>query len=281
MTRNEILATGAQAIAVSDCGLGSAWPAAVFRWEEHEENRPRGYLGFPSCGPDYTRAAYDSKLIRYYEDRTRLTAAVGVPDDGLTPPTVASMTRCGVDLLGMDFLRPADGRLEAAVWSWARKQTGGPQPVRRPTRNREAGRCALVHAAERDRPAARRLPQGRTLGHRRGSPCIQGRAGLPTQGRPLLGAAERLRCPATAPGDAARGRRRLVARYRRGPDGWAALDVVRRLALGKAVDDPVEAEANTSSPPIAALAASRASVSSLGGIRRVEASDRGSRRRAV
>ena len=49
------------------------------------------------------------------------SALVGVttPDDGLTAPTLAAMTRCGVDLLGIDQLVPDDGRT-APGWSRVR-----------------------------------------------------------------------------------------------------------------------------------------------------------------
>jgi hypothetical protein len=46
------------------------------------------------------------------------------------PEIAAEMTRCGVDLLGLDQLAPNDPRLEALIWSWAPGQPG-------------RGRCAV------------------------------------------------------------------------------------------------------------------------------------------
>jgi hypothetical protein len=55
--------------------------------------------------------------------------------------------RCGVDLLGFDQLLPGDGRLDAAVWSWApgEPRLGGGRRcvVQRPADGRwEARRCS-------------------------------------------------------------------------------------------------------------------------------------------
>jgi hypothetical protein len=161
LTRDAVLGAGAQVVVVGDCGPGAGWNAVAHAWDAHREARPRGFEGFPACGPDFTRAEYDARLIRYYEDSTFLTAAAAETghtsrDDGLTPETAAAMARCGVELLGFDQLVPGDGRLEALVWSWA---AGVPSE----------GACAVARASDgrwetapcrRPRPAACRTPAG-------------------------------------------------------------------------------------------------------------------------
>jgi hypothetical protein len=161
LTRDQVLAAGAQVVVVSDCGEGAAWQAAAFKWDEHVESRPVGYQDFPACGPDFDRATYDATLVRYFEDSTGLTngaAYLGAAsrDEGITPQTAAAMWRCGVDLLGMDQLLPGDGRLEALVWTWADAQPGD-------------GDCTLARAADGRwttgsclvlRPAACRTAEG-------------------------------------------------------------------------------------------------------------------------
>jgi hypothetical protein len=128
LTRNDVLAAGAQVVIVSSCGSGAAWRGLAFNWDKHVEETPHGFKDFPDCGPDYTRATYDSTLVRYYEDSTWLSAGASaaqggdVGDGGLKPSTVRSMMRCGVDLLGFDQLVPDDGRLDALVWSWAKDE---------------------------------------------------------------------------------------------------------------------------------------------------------------
>lgn len=124
LTRNAIRAAGKQVLIVSDCGPGTGWAGVAFNWDSHVESRPVDYADVPDCGPDYDRATYDSKVVRYYEDSTALTSTVSIigqatADDGITPPTAAAMVRCGVDLIGLDQVTgPADPRLEAMVWSW-------------------------------------------------------------------------------------------------------------------------------------------------------------------
>ena len=155
LTRNAVLAAGAQVIIVSDCGAGAGWQSQVFDWSDHVENRPDGYRDFPDCGPDYSRATYDTKLVRYYEDSTWLTEGASYVgqasvDDGITPATAAAMARCGVDLIGLDQLLPGDGRLDALVWSWALGEPaagGGGCAVQRPDGRWEARPCTEHHPA--------------------------------------------------------------------------------------------------------------------------------------
>jgi hypothetical protein len=222
LTRNEVLRAGAQVVVVSDCGPG-AWSSVAFAWDEHRESRPQAFAGFPGCGPDFTRAEYDERLIRYYEDSTFLTSAASEVqytsrDDGLTPETTAAMARCGVELLGFDQLVPGDGRLEALVWSWA----DGGVPA-------NAATCAMARgddarwtttACLRPRPAACRTAAG---------------AWRVTRAVPMpaaAGACRRLGAALAAPrtarenallAEAARGRDVLLG-LRRTAAGWRASD---------------------------------------------------------
>ena len=146
LTRDDVRAAGAQVLLVGTCGSSAAWRAEVHGWDDHEETRPQGFEDFPSCGPDFDRETYDTALVRYFEDSTWLTnggSAVGATeaDDGITPQTAAAMTRCGVDLLGLDQLVPSDGRLPAVVWTWADGQPA-------------AGDCAAQRADTRWESAA-------------------------------------------------------------------------------------------------------------------------------
>ena len=124
LTRNAVRAAGKQVIIVGGCGVGAGYQSLAFNWDRHVETRPVGFDGPPGCGPDFPRAVWDATLVRYYEDSTFLTdggsyAGQSTRDDGLSPRTTAALVRCGVELLGFDQLLPDDGRLDAAVWSWA------------------------------------------------------------------------------------------------------------------------------------------------------------------
>jgi hypothetical protein len=129
LTRDDVLAAGAQVVMVanSGCGEGADWRSLAFSWRNHKEDGPAQFLAHPPCG--FQRSDYDTRLIRYFEDSTWLSAgaAAASGSDGggrLTPDVVKAMTKCGVDLFGFDQLQPGDGRNEAAVWSWAQGQPG-------------------------------------------------------------------------------------------------------------------------------------------------------------
>jgi hypothetical protein len=134
LTRDRILRAGKRVIIVgnSRCGMGSAWPSKVFDWEPHLETRLRDFSDFPTCGPDFTPVQYDATQIRYFEDGRPSQAGMA----RITPDIAAQMTRCGVDLLGLDQLLPGDPRLSALVWSWAK---GEP---------RKRGKCAVQTSKE-------------------------------------------------------------------------------------------------------------------------------------
>jgi hypothetical protein len=166
LSRDQIRAAGKQVFVVSGCGSAGAWRTVVFDWSSRQEERPVGYTDYPQCGPDVTRAQYDSKLIRYYEDSTGVTAGAAATgadedakrDEGLTPQTAARLVRCGIDLTGFDQLLPDDGRLEAMVWSWARNQPsarGGNCAIQRLDARWEVRSCRQRHRV------ACRSPDGR------------------------------------------------------------------------------------------------------------------------
>lgn len=158
LSRDDVRAAGAQVVLVSDCGPGSRWPAVIFDWADtHEEDRPLGYREFPECDQEVGRPVYKQKMIRYFEDSTRLTEGAsqgGAAErrDRITAEVAGRMARCGVDLIDLDQLTPGDPRLAALVWSWAPGQ-----PAR--------GRCAVQRVTEalpfgrwRSKPCVRKLP---------------------------------------------------------------------------------------------------------------------------
>jgi hypothetical protein len=161
LTRDAVRAAGKQVIIVGGCGVGAAYQGLAYSWDKHVETRPIGFQGPPGCGPDFPRSTWDSTLVRYYEDSTFLTdggSYVGqsTRDDGLTPAATTALVRCGVDLLGFDQLLPGDGRLDAAVWSWAPgepRYNRGRCVVQRPSDGRwEVRRCAAKYGTAQPVP---------------------------------------------------------------------------------------------------------------------------------
>jgi hypothetical protein len=142
LTRDAIRAAGARVVVMTGgCGVGQAWTGVTFAERLRQEDRPQGYGGYPECG-GVDLAGEDEALRRYFEDSTFVNAAGSLagatsPDDGLTAETLAAMTRCGVDLLGIDQLVPGDGRLEALVWTFASGEHDAP-----------AGSCAVQRSSD-------------------------------------------------------------------------------------------------------------------------------------
>jgi hypothetical protein len=119
-SRAQMMAKGARVLLVGNCGPG-AWSGLVFQrgptWDESGD--PSTYSA-TDCDRDMRLRADDSAFRREFEDSTFVSAATaGAPHPATTPADVAAMVRCGVNIIGMDQLRPQDGRLAALVWSWA------------------------------------------------------------------------------------------------------------------------------------------------------------------
>jgi hypothetical protein len=167
-TRADVVASGAQVVMVSGCGSGAAWRGLVWDWNDVEvEGGNDGYRDAPTCDqdpdgdgkPEFDRELYATKMIRFFEDSTWLSATVGGEGEGLTPEVTGRMIRCGVDLFGFDQLLPEDGRLEALAWSWAPNEPSGAGDC---TIQRSDGRWIARRCTKRH-PAACRRPDGRWL----------------------------------------------------------------------------------------------------------------------
>jgi hypothetical protein len=127
VSRDDIRASGARVVLVGACAPG--WSADVYDWNavHVESGSTSAYQGYPACDATYDAATYSTKLVRYFEDTTLVSALLNPtrkPADpqALTPTKVESMTRCGVNVFGLDQLLPEDGRIQASLWSWAPDQ---------------------------------------------------------------------------------------------------------------------------------------------------------------
>jgi hypothetical protein len=121
----DILATNKQVLITGNCGPGTwgDWVHPRGAWSEGSSGEGDDYPPAPECA-DRTQRDYDSQIIRVWEDATWLSHMVSGHGSNVTPTEVASMVRCGMNLIGFDLLRPDDGRLEALVWSWAPSEPG-------------------------------------------------------------------------------------------------------------------------------------------------------------
>jgi hypothetical protein len=158
LTRDKVLAAGAQVVLVSGCGQGSGWRGLVFDWSDtHVEGGPDGYRDYPACDPRFDSQTYATKLVRFFEDSTWLSATVTGEGEGLTAEVTRRMARCGVDLFGFDQLLPNDGRLAAVAWSWASNEpsNAGDCTIQRGDGRWIARRCTKRHRAACIRPDGR------------------------------------------------------------------------------------------------------------------------------
>ncbi len=133
VSRDEVRRAGAQIVLVGRCAKG--WAGIVHDWDavHVESGSTQRYRPFPACDATYARTTYENELVRYYEDSTFVATAVdpttpASDPERLTPAKTAAMTGCGVNVFGFDQILPDDGRLEAAVWSWAPMQPDAANP---------------------------------------------------------------------------------------------------------------------------------------------------------
>ena len=105
----------------------------------------------PQClEPNYSDTDLNSLFFRVQEDRTILSNLVGSAGPRVTPEVVGNMVQCEINLIGMDKLRPFDGRLQAGIWSWDMDQpeagAGLDCALHNVNGRFESGDCAQAHA---------------------------------------------------------------------------------------------------------------------------------------
>lgn len=157
VSRDDVRRAGKQVLAISGCGEGTAWRRLVFDDAKRQEFEG----GVRDFTVRYPRCDYSDHFQRFFEDSTKLTAAIdkqeGVLPAPLTPAITRAMTTCGVDLFGFDQLTPGDARLAATVWSWAKGQPRGRGCVVLRTRFRVTDCGRRLHFACRTKRGAWRM----------------------------------------------------------------------------------------------------------------------------
>ncbi len=120
LTRQQILAAGKNVILWSSGCAGGEWGTWVYRKNNNvPEANASSFRSYGDCGSaTFSRTEYTRAMIRFYEDRTNMTAWFGGGSGQVTPQNMPEMMKCEVSLPGMDKLTPTDGRLRAAIWSW-------------------------------------------------------------------------------------------------------------------------------------------------------------------
>ena len=137
VSRQAMLDAGKQVLLITETCAGSGWDA-LFHQKIENRNWKQGTQGsyaniaYPQCAADdagFIIGNRGQRWTRVWEDSTVVTATGAEAATGgkfkpggpaaITPKITRELMRCGLSLPGFDRLDPADGRLEAAVWSWA------------------------------------------------------------------------------------------------------------------------------------------------------------------
>jgi hypothetical protein len=123
-TPAQLRAAGHRVLIVGNCGPGR-WGTWVHErgpssnWEESGSGPGNDYRGIQNCAAERARTRAGTAVVRWTEDVTWISALEDGDSGALTRTEAAAMARCGVTLIGFDFLTPEDPRLAAVVWSWA------------------------------------------------------------------------------------------------------------------------------------------------------------------
>jgi len=188
LTRDQVRAAGKRVVLMGPCGEGNRWQGLVFDESPRKTGADNNtFRDYPDCGPDFTRAQFDRQLIRYYEDGTQLARSTNAGTDPIDVPITARMARCGVDLVGFDFLARGDPRLAALVWSWAPGQPSvrGPCSIQLAGGRWESRACSERHrVACRDAAGHWFVPRGRVIARAAPRICASKRVvnGVPRTG---------------------------------------------------------------------------------------------------
>jgi len=125
ISQDDVLRAGKQILIMgADNCENAGWNQLVYHYQYPTDNDT--FEPFPAC----RTARFDTDFIqhnltRIYEDKTMISALVGDAPQPITPQIMAEGMACGLSNIGMDKLKIADPRLEAARWSWADGQPDG------------------------------------------------------------------------------------------------------------------------------------------------------------
>lgn len=127
LTRAQVLAAGKRVVLTSDCGLGTAWPAAIFDIRSVRTQKANdGFAPAPDCGaPSFGAEDYATRHTRIWEDDTKLSALTDPALQPISADDLREMLGCGINTVSLDQWTADDARYPALVWSWAEHQPAG------------------------------------------------------------------------------------------------------------------------------------------------------------
>lgn len=121
ITRQQVLNAGKNIILSADGGCQNGeWASYVYKFSwSSGSGKNQDFRAYPACQSGQSQATINDRFMRYWEDGTNLGNWFGGGSDKQTSSSIRNMLSCGVNMPGMDHIKPDDGRLEAHVWSWS------------------------------------------------------------------------------------------------------------------------------------------------------------------
>jgi hypothetical protein len=121
ITKQAIIDAGKQVLLMGAgdvCSSNSGWDTWAFSGVGNRNGYPTGSVDAVTADNcDFSRDFYDKYWVRFYEDRTTISALFGDPST-INDDDVINISECGATLIGLDKLDKDDSRLHAAIWSW-------------------------------------------------------------------------------------------------------------------------------------------------------------------
>ena len=135
LTKQQILNAGKNIIIKGTCSSNANYQS--WGWDVGQNTRT--VANAASCD-GVSRSAFDAGWVRFYEDRTTLSAWFGDPGAQITTGNIAQIMKCGTNVIGLDKLEEGDGRLAASIWSWATNEPNNAGGVEDCAASRSDGR---------------------------------------------------------------------------------------------------------------------------------------------
>lgn len=117
LTKQQILNAGKNIIIKGTCNSNANYQS----WGWNVGQNTRTVANAASCD-GLSRSGFDAGWVRFYEDRTNLSAWFGDPGAKITMGNIGQIMKCGTNIIGFDDLEEGDGRLKASIWSWGENE---------------------------------------------------------------------------------------------------------------------------------------------------------------
>lgn len=114
LTKNKVLKAGKQVLIIGGNCKTNSWANYAYKGIFSSTESLINFKPFPICMAGNKDAKYlQSKLVRIYEDSTKLSAIFGNPGPRIKVNDALEMAKAGIAAIGLDQIIPFDPRLKA------------------------------------------------------------------------------------------------------------------------------------------------------------------------